>query len=62
MELSGRKKKKYSGKSLAVTATLCIFCVIYLFPLFLLVLSSFKEEQYIFDAFICLVLVTLIII
>jgi len=51
MELSGRKKKKYSGKSLAVTAVLCIFCVIYLFPLFLLVLSSFKEEQYIFDAF-----------
>lgn len=51
MELSQRKKKKKSWKSLALTTILCLFCVIYLFPLFILILSSFKEEQHIFDAF-----------
>lgn len=44
-------KSKYSKSSVLITMILIIFSAIYLFPLLVLILSSFKEEQYIFEAF-----------
>lgn len=44
-------RKRNGLKNIWATILMTVFCLIYLFPLFVLILSSFKEEAHIFDAF-----------